>query len=172
MILFKQDILSLFRHAGTYSAEEVIRVMRDKLIRLQKLYIDQFQRLHYLLREERRRYRIGLRKEKEEQMVSIHTQPKDTPEEQQAYEKVKALVHYNKPQGIEAVLHAEQTEKRVRASEGPSYKPQPGSKCTYNITTNTKCGEGCVPMSKYCMKHILEDPNQVSRNQANSRHFD
>ena len=33
------------KHAGAYSAEEVIRIMRDKLIRLQKLYIDQFQRL-------------------------------------------------------------------------------------------------------------------------------
>ena len=27
------------KHAGAYSAEEVIRIMRDKLIRLQKLYI-------------------------------------------------------------------------------------------------------------------------------------
>ena len=32
------------KYAGAYSAEEVIRIMRDKLIRLQKLYIDQFQR--------------------------------------------------------------------------------------------------------------------------------
>ena len=46
-----------FRHAGAYTAEEVIRVMRDKLIRLQKLYIDQFQRLQYLLKEEKRTYR-------------------------------------------------------------------------------------------------------------------
>ena len=35
------------KHAGTYSAEEVVRIMREKLIRLQKLYIDQFQRLRY-----------------------------------------------------------------------------------------------------------------------------
>ena len=49
------------KHAGAYSAEEVIRIMRDKLIRLQKLYIDQFQRLQYLLKEERRQYRTALR---------------------------------------------------------------------------------------------------------------
>ena len=50
------------KYAGAYSAEEVIRIMRDKLIRLQKLYIDQFQRLQYLLKEERRQYRMALRK--------------------------------------------------------------------------------------------------------------
>ena len=38
------------KHAGTYSAEEVVRIMREKLIRLQKLYIDQFQRLRYSIR--------------------------------------------------------------------------------------------------------------------------
>ncbi len=51
------------RHAGYFTSEEVIRIMRDKLIRLQKLYIDQFQRLRYLLREERRAYRMALRRE-------------------------------------------------------------------------------------------------------------
>ena len=46
--------------------------MRDKLIRLQKLYIEQFSRLQYLLKEERREYRINVRKEKEENFMSIH----------------------------------------------------------------------------------------------------
>lgn len=73
--------------------------MRDKLIRLQKLYIDQFQRLQYLLKEERRDFKQGVRKEKEDQLMSIQRQPKDTPEEIAAYEKIKALNHYNKPQG-------------------------------------------------------------------------
>ena len=50
------DLEDPLKHAGAFSAEEVIRNMRDKLIRLQKLYIDQFQRLQYQLREERRRY--------------------------------------------------------------------------------------------------------------------
>ena len=74
--------------------------MRDKLIRLQKLYIDQFQRLQYLLKEERRDFKQGVRKEKEDQLMSIQRPPKDSPEEIAAYEKIKALNHYNKPQGI------------------------------------------------------------------------
>merc|ERR1719367_338626 len=91
-------------------------MMRDKLIRLQKLYIDQFQRLQYLLREERRRYCHLQRKEKEDQLMSIQAQPKDSPEEVAAYDAVRALNHYNKPQGAEAVLHSMLMEKRHRAA--------------------------------------------------------
>jgi len=44
------------KHAGVYTGEEVMRTMRDKLIRLQKLYIEQFGRLQHKLRESRRTY--------------------------------------------------------------------------------------------------------------------
>ena len=37
--------------------------------------------------------------------MSIQAQPKDSPEEVAAYDAVRALNHYNKPQGAEAVLH-------------------------------------------------------------------
>lgn len=52
-------MLSLFRvcrHAGVYTAEEVALITREKLIRLQSLYIDQFKRLQHLLKEKKRRY--------------------------------------------------------------------------------------------------------------------
>jgi len=39
-----------------YTAEEIALVFRDKLIRLQSLYIDQFKRLRHRLREKRRQY--------------------------------------------------------------------------------------------------------------------
>ena len=135
--------------------------MRDKLIRLQKLYIDQFQRLQYLLKEERREYCHELRKEKEQMLMPIHMQPRETPSEQAAFEEFKSLAHYHLPHGVEAVLQAQLMEKRIRASEGPNYKAPALSKCTYNLTTSTKCGEVCIPMSRYCVKHILEDSNQI-----------
>ncbi len=155
------DMEDPLKHAGAYSAEEVIRLMRDKLIRLQKLYIDQFQRLQYLLREQRRRYRQRVRREKDDQLMSVHSQPKDSPSEARAYAQLRALGHYNRPQGMEAVLQAQLMEKRVRASEGDSSKPPTVVKCTHNLTTNTKCGESCIPMSKFCLKHIMEDEKQV-----------
>ena len=53
LILFES---SYSRHAGVYTAEEVALIMREKLIRLQSLYIDQFKRLQHLLKEKKRRY--------------------------------------------------------------------------------------------------------------------
>lgn len=49
-------LLVWFRHAGVYTAEEVALIAREKLIRLQSLYIDQFKRLQHLLKEKKRRY--------------------------------------------------------------------------------------------------------------------
>ncbi len=47
------EVEDSLQHAGVYTAEEVVRTLRDKLIRLQKLYIDQFQRLLIKMRESR-----------------------------------------------------------------------------------------------------------------------
>lgn len=53
------------RHAGIYTAEEVTLVTRDKLIRLQSLYIEQFKHLQHVLKERRRKYLHALKREKE-----------------------------------------------------------------------------------------------------------
>ena len=110
-------------------------------------------------------------------MISIQRQPKDSTEDKVAYEQLKALNHYNKPAGVEAVLHAKLMERRIRLSEANSSLMSttvPGSlagkltssspivaKCSFNITSSTKCGDICIPMTKFCQKHILNDPNQV-----------
>jgi len=112
------------------------------------------------------RYRQGVRREKEEHLMSVHRQPKETPAEVAAYDQLKALSHYNRPQGMENVLLAQLIEKRISVSEGDAYKPPQIAKCTFNLTTSIKCGEPCVPMSKFCMKHIMEDEKQVSHAQS------
>ncbi|XP_053552598.1 KAT8 regulatory NSL complex subunit 2 [Bombina bombina] len=53
------------KHAGVYTAEEVTLIMREKLIRLQSLYIDQFKRLQHLLKEKKRNYLHSLKTENE-----------------------------------------------------------------------------------------------------------
>ncbi len=49
--------------------------------------------------------------------MPIHAQPRETIEEIAAYEEAKAMTHYNKPQGLDAVLYSELAEKRQRLSE-------------------------------------------------------
>ena len=60
-----QALLLCYRHAGIYTAEEVALIARDKLIRLQSLYIDQFKRLQHLMKEKRRRYLHHVKQERD-----------------------------------------------------------------------------------------------------------
>jgi len=144
------------KHAGVFTGEEVMRTMRDKLIRLQKLYIEQFGRLGHQLREGRRGYLAQVREEREAGLMNISSQPKDNTQ----YSKMKALTHYHAPAGREALLAARLREKRAVASGGKG-SIAPPSPCQHHLTSTTKCGEGVVPMTRYCPKHILEQQGQV-----------
>lgn len=48
--------VSIVRYAEVLTAEEATRITRDKLIRLQSLYIEQFKWLQHCLKEGRRKY--------------------------------------------------------------------------------------------------------------------
>lgn len=48
-----------------FTAEEAALMLRDKLIRLQSIYIGQFKRLQHILRERRRKYLKSVKQERE-----------------------------------------------------------------------------------------------------------
>ncbi|KAL6441964.1 hypothetical protein ACFW04_002372 [Cataglyphis niger] len=146
------------KHAGIFTAEEVVYIAREKLIRLQSLYIDQFRRLQYILREKRRKYLLALKKEKET-LCSIHDQTKETAKEKKLYEKLKALNRYHRRSGAEAILYRKSLERRAQVTE-PTQKPPNMSKCVFT-EGGVKCGERTLPSAKYCRKHILKDQHQV-----------
>ena len=153
------------KHAGVFTGEEVMRTMRDKLIRLQKLYIEQFGRLGHLLKENRREFLAQVREEREAGLMNMAAQPGDAT----ALAKLKALTHYHSTAGREALLAARLREKRALASGGRAGGSGSGSlagvvaaaPCQHHLTSSTRCGEGVVPMTKYCPRHILEQPGQV-----------
>ena len=216
------EIDNPLKYAGAYSAEEVIRLMREKLIRLQKLYIDQFQRLRYLLKDEARKFNIRLVLERDildlgsiwmnslvDKQGSVNGKDMGKKDGQASlehislYEKLKSLSHYQSPKGLEAVLYHQQIERRLKLGEsgagqstlntsnvgggsttshmathssvstssagaaastigiGNSYKQTILPKCSYHLTSSTKCGEPVIPLTKFCIKHILEDTTQV-----------
>lgn len=146
------------KHAGIFTAEEVIYIAREKLIRLQSLYIDQFRRLQYILKEKRRKYLLALKKEKET-FCSIHDQTKETAKEKKLYEKLKALNRYHRRSGAEAILYRKSLERRAQVTE-PTQKPPNMSKCVFT-EGGVKCGERTLPSAKHCRKHILKDQHQV-----------
>uniref|UniRef100_A0A182T7U0 KAT8 regulatory NSL complex subunit 2 n=1 Tax=Anopheles maculatus TaxID=74869 RepID=A0A182T7U0_9DIPT len=147
------------KHAGIYTAEEVTRITKEKLYRLQTLYIEQIHRLQHVLRERRRNYLKDQRAERDVH-CSIYDQVKQTPRERLLYERLKGLNRYHRKHGVEAILQRKYLEKRAKATEGLQQKPPSLPKCSYT-EGGVKCGERTLPCCKHCRKHILEDKKQV-----------
>ncbi|KAF5300877.1 hypothetical protein FQR65_LT09039 [Abscondita terminalis] len=152
----QEDVL---KHAKMYSAEEVTLIAKDKLIRLQSLYVDQYRYLHHMLRERRRRYLYALKREKET-YCSISNQTHETAKEQRLYKKLKAYNSYHRKHGVEAICSKRLYEKRLKVTEGMAPKSHTYTKCIYT-EGGVKCGERALPVTRHCRKHILEDTNQV-----------
>jgi len=157
----EEDVL---KHAGIYTIDEVATISKNKMQRLQSLYIDQFQRLQYVLREKRRCYLQAVKKEKEV-YSNINDQLKDSPKERKLYNKLKALNHHHKRFGTESLLYRQFMEKRLRQNEQANLVPHSQQsknipKCNFS-EGGVKCTEPSIPCCKFCRKHILEDKKQV-----------
>ncbi|XP_025831105.1 KAT8 regulatory NSL complex subunit 2 isoform X2 [Agrilus planipennis] len=152
----QEDVL---KHANVYTAEEITSITRDKLIRLQALYIDQFRHLNYLLRERRRKYLHSLKREKES-FCSINDQVRDNPKELRLYKKLKAYNNYHRLHGVEAVCRKKELEQRLQKTEGIHHRPPAYIKCSFT-EGGVRCKERALPVARHCRKHILQDSNQV-----------
>ncbi|XP_066841916.1 KAT8 regulatory NSL complex subunit 2 isoform X3 [Anser cygnoides] len=107
------------KHAGVYTAEEVALIMREKLIRLQSLYIDQFKRLQHLLKEKKRRFLHSRKGEHEAIGNSLLTGPEGLmAKERENLKRLKCLRRYRQRYGVEALLHRQLKERRMLATDG------------------------------------------------------
>ncbi|XP_023311442.1 KAT8 regulatory NSL complex subunit 2 isoform X2 [Anoplophora glabripennis] len=152
----QEDVL---KHANVYTAEEITLVTRDKLIRLQSLYIEQYRHLQHMLREKRKKFLHSLKREKET-CCNIYNQVRDNPKEQRLYKKLKAYNNYHKAYGVDAILNKRLRDLRAKITDGVAPKGHSYSKCLFT-EGGVKCGERTLPLARHCRKHILEDPNQV-----------
>lgn len=151
------------KHAGIFQIEEVVKISQEKMVKLQSLYIDQFQRLQKVLREKRRSYLYGVKREKEI-YSNIFDQYRDSPRERKLYQKFKAMNHYHqRKHGVEAVLHKKFLEKRLQSELAiipASLMTKNIQKC--NFSDGVKCTEKAMPgNTRYCRKHIMEDKKQI-----------
>ncbi|XP_010792417.1 LOW QUALITY PROTEIN: KAT8 regulatory NSL complex subunit 2-like [Notothenia coriiceps] len=151
------------RHAGVYTAEEVALITREKLIRLQSLYIDQFKRLQHLLKEKKRRYLHNRKVEHETLGSSLLTGPEGlSMKERENLKKLKALRRYRRRYGVEALLHRRLRERRQAVTEGAlqTHSRTVHEKCT-SFVEGSRCTNPCLPMTRHCVSHIFQDSNQV-----------
>uniref|UniRef100_A0A8C5LYW9 KAT8 regulatory NSL complex subunit 2 n=1 Tax=Leptobrachium leishanense TaxID=445787 RepID=A0A8C5LYW9_9ANUR len=152
------------KHAGVYTAEEVTLIMREKLIRLQSLYIDQFKRLQHLLKEKKRNYLHRLKAENETIGSSLLTGPEGlSSKEQETLKRLKALRRYRRRFGAEALLHRQLKERRLLATEGASQQAHTtrSSQRCLAFVDEVRCTNPSLPMTRHCLSHICQDNNQV-----------
>ncbi|XP_063808821.1 KAT8 regulatory NSL complex subunit 2 [Pseudophryne corroboree] len=152
------------KHAGVYTAEEVTLIMREKLIRLQSLYIDQFKRLQHLLKEKKRLFLHSVKAEHETNGSSLLTGPEGlSSKERENLKKLKALRRYRKRYGIEALLHRQLKERRMLATEGVSQQAHTtrSSQRCLAFVEDVRCSNPCLPMTRHCLSHICQDSNQI-----------
>ncbi|TNM86571.1 hypothetical protein fugu_006801 [Takifugu bimaculatus] len=156
------------KHAGVYTAEEVALITREKLIRLQSLYIDQFKRLQHLLKEKKRRYLHSRKVEHESLGSSLLTGPEGlSMKERENLKKLKALRRYRRRYGAEALLHRQLRSRRQAVTEGAAQvrRHQPHSrtaseKCS-SLVEGGRCTNPCLPLARHCLSHIYQDGSQV-----------
>ncbi|XP_032962234.1 LOW QUALITY PROTEIN: KAT8 regulatory NSL complex subunit 2-like [Rhinolophus ferrumequinum] len=153
------------KHAGvTYTAEEVALIMREKLIRLQSLYIGQFKRLQHLLKEKKRRYLHNRKVEHEALGSSLLTGPEGLlAKEQENLKRLKCLRRYRQRYGVEALLHRQLKERRMLATDGAAQQAQTtrsSQKCLAFVD-DVRCSNQSLPMTRHCLTHICQDTNQV-----------
>jgi len=140
------------RHAGVYTAEEVSLILRDKMLRLQSLYIDQFKHLQYLFKEKYKKYIQALQVGNEFQSVA-HDSSNHFTMSSEELDKLKALMRYHRYNGQEILLKDKLREKRRAFFEGDSYKPKNFTKCIYN--KDEVCQNRAIPLSHYCRERKL-----------------
>lgn len=167
----------MFKHAQVFTEEELTRTLRDKLIKLRRLYIEQYGHIQYILKEKRLKYIQAQRNEDElyGELYSFRNN-RDSPE----YAKLRAMLRYHKTFGPEALL--QEQAKRRKLSRPPTVGPHPhpnahcrafdaaatttaGDLQQKNICIFSKTAQGCdkpcLPLSPYCKQHILYDTKQV-----------
>lgn len=169
--------LDMFKHASVFTEEEVTRTLRDKMIKLRRLYIEQFGHVQYLLKEKRLKYIQAQRMEDElygEQYSFRNNQGS------QDYHKLRAMLKYHKTFGPESLLQEQAKKKRMSRppTVGPHPHPNNQTTCKTEPTppveakpertpvcifskTPHGCDKPCLPLSPYCKVHILYDTKQV-----------
>ncbi|XP_061113734.1 KAT8 regulatory NSL complex subunit 2 isoform X1 [Conger conger] len=152
------------KHAGVYTAEEVALITREKLIRLQSLYIDQFKRLQHLLKEKKRRYLHSRKVEHDTIGSSLLTGPEGVSmKERENLRKLKALRRYRRRYGVEALLHRQLRQRRLATTEGATlqaHSARSSQKCI-SFVEGLRCSNQSLPMTRHCVSHIYQDSGQV-----------
>ncbi|KAH9381172.1 hypothetical protein HPB48_003149 [Haemaphysalis longicornis] len=144
------DIDDPLRHAGVYTVEEAAVITREKLVRLQTLYLEQFKRLKHVLALKRAEY---LRNKVSSEPIS-----KDfaSPQDEAMYKRYRAYYRYHRTYGAEALLR----DRFKRKQKGEQASSAASTSAASAACSQASCTRRPLPFSKFCLAHILNDRKQ------------
>ncbi|OQR68822.1 KAT8 regulatory NSL complex subunit 2-like [Tropilaelaps mercedesae] len=147
-----EEITDFKKHAGVFTAEEAARTTKEKMVRLQQLYLEQFHRMRYMYKERRREYLYR------QQFEKAHIgKDFNNPRDERLYRRFIAYKNYRQVHGQEATLKHKMKAKRKAQADGVSY-PLPRTSC--ETCKAPGCEETLLPLTSFCPSHILSDADQ------------
>ena len=170
------------RHAGVYSAEEISHILRDKMLRLQTLYINLHNYYRQMLKQKMRQYylaKLSVSTNNSKQCESTSSNGKslessttamttlmndsntiiDAFNEEEDYKIMKAMFKYHNISGPEKLIQNKASEIRQSLIEDKQMMEKPSTSstnfCIYKKDAQ-QCQKQCVPLSNYCRtrKHV------------------
>ncbi|RDD39938.1 KAT8 regulatory NSL complex subunit 2 [Trichoplax sp. H2] len=139
----------LLKNANVYTEKEACKIYCQKLSKLKELYNDQLDWMQSLLRKKRKQYLASVKG------VEDLTGVKSEGETIRSY-ATAAYRRYQTKFGKEALLlkHTKEKDGKVTSYKGLTQR------CIYN-KNGVKCSRRCLPLTKYCSRHICFDSEQV-----------
>jgi len=143
-------------HAGVWTLEECIQILKGKMIRLQHLYTMQYKRLNHGLREERRKMLKDYDMDAGTlSKVGFEGCPVESFEK---FAEGVQLFNYQKLTGPELVAEKLWKERRVKEVSLRARKNDL-PRCSF-VIDGQRCQNKMLPSSKFCYNHVTQDGDQ------------
>jgi len=140
---------SLLDKSFVVTAEEALILARDNLVQMQALYIDQFKQLHKELLEKRHLFLTD--------KLNVHPDgmPSNVSTNLTALNGFRCFV-----EGEHYMLLKQAKQKRDEVSGNRRVSTDTFPRCCH-VSRSIRCRSPCLPYTKFCVLHIVEDPLQI-----------
>ncbi|PAA77472.1 hypothetical protein BOX15_Mlig027384g1, partial [Macrostomum lignano] len=146
--------------AEVFTRTEVVRAARCKLQALKTAYEDEVLRLQRELRQGYEKFvssggasAVGGSSASSSAAGGVASSTASSSSRRSAYEQCQVLT------GTDKWLRHRATERRYYAAYIEQMKPPSTRRCSYSGPPS-KCYERALPLSSYCLNHVLSEPNQ------------
>lgn len=113
--------MDFFKHAQVFTEEELTKTLRDKMMKLRRLYIEQYGHIQYILKEKRLKY-IQAQRLEDELFGELYSYRNNRTSSD--YAKLRAMLRYHKTFGQESLLQEQAKRRKLSRPQPAGPHPQ------------------------------------------------